>query len=257
MLLAPSAPTSKAKRSGILAFAPSFERTPTSDAFAFRALGELAHNRKEVGNLADRFKCAAYLDEDATSAQFKESAPDYAIIHLATHATADTRMGDFSYLSFSTTEYGNDDLKVGDLYGMNLPAELVVLSACETGLGEWRRGEGVVGLERAFSYAGAQSLVTTHWKVSDLASSDLMALFYDNLAQGNPKDVALQKAQLAFINTQDPWLAHPFFWAGFVQKGSTAPLSLPPRRMTWPYYGLAVLALTGSGWVFWKRKLSA
>ena len=165
---------------------------------------------------------------------------------------ANTDLGDYSYLAFSEIDPNDNQLNVGELYTMDIPAELVVLSACETGLGEWQRGEGVIGLERAFSYAGAQSLVTTHWKVSDKASARLMGYFYDELALGLPKDQALQKAQLAFIEEQDNWLAHPFFWAAYVQKGNTAPLSISKKTPKWTWWLLGI-GMIGGIFVFFRK----
>jgi len=111
-------------------------------------------------------------------------------------------------------------LFVNDLYNMNIPAEMVVLSACETGLGELKAGEGIASLSRAFSYAGAQSIITTLWSVNDQKTAELMQKFYQNIAAGDPKDIALQKAKLSFLESQDNYHAHPFFWAAPIPVGS-------------------------------------
>ncbi|MEL7219809.1 MAG: CHAT domain-containing protein [Bacteroidota bacterium] len=234
LLLQEKENTTTPTKQKILAFAPNF-RAGILRGDSTRFQGELKSNQDEVAFIEDQFDCQAYYEDHALLSTFREEVSDYAVLHLATHAAANTAIGQYSYLAFSEVEKYDHQLEVGELYGMDIPAEMVVLSACETGLGEWQRGEGVIGLERAFSYAGAKSILTTHWKVSDRASAKLMSEFYNQLSLGCTKDIALQQAQLTFMQKNDNWLAHPFFWAGFVQKGSTSPLDIPRRQPKWPW----------------------
>jgi CHAT domain-containing protein len=107
---------------------------------------------------------------------------------------------------------------VYEIFNLKLNADLVVLSACETGLGKETRGEGLVGLTQAFFYAGTSSLVVSLWKVQDRSTGDLMVRFYRNL--NNPslnKSQALRQAQLEMIRKGD--FSHPYYWAGFVLMG--------------------------------------
>ena len=100
---------------------------------------------------------------------------------------------------------------------VRLNADLVVLSACQTGLGREMRGEGLIGLTRAFLYAGANSVVVSLWEVSDASTAALMKEFYQELRKGTSKDVALQKAQMA-VRGHPKW-QHPFYWAPFILVG--------------------------------------
>ena len=116
-------------------------------------------------------------------------------------------------------------LTAEDVAALDLAAtELVVLSACETGLGEVLRGEGVFGLRRAFVLAGAATLVMSLWKVSDDETAELMTDFYRHLSRGSSRGDALREAQLSM--KARPALSHPRYWAAFICQGDPGPLSL-------------------------------
>jgi CHAT domain-containing protein len=104
--------------------------------------------------------------------------------------------------------------------------ELVVLSACETGIGEVQQGEGVYGLRRALVLAGAQTQVTSLWKVADDATKDLMVEYYRHLLKGEGRSGALREVQKAMLASQDRW--HPYYWAAFVPIGNWTPLPEAP-----------------------------
>src|SRR5262249_5764056 len=109
-------------------------------------------------------------------------------------------------------------LQLQDIYNMNLGAELVVLSACETGLGKEVEGEGLVGLTRGFMYAGATRVIASLWRVDDEATAELMKKFYDGVLQeGKTAAGALREAQ-QWMRTQKRWES-PYYWAGFVLQG--------------------------------------
>lgn len=109
-------------------------------------------------------------------------------------------------------------LRLNDIFNLNLPAELVVLSACETGLGENVKGEGFVGLTRGFMYAGARRVVVSLWSVNDAATSELMAKFYQKMLQGGENPIkALREAQLEMWNSPDR--RSPYYWAAFTVQG--------------------------------------
>jgi CHAT domain-containing protein len=146
----------------------------------------------------------------------------YRMVHLATHGVLDGERPALSSLILSLVdERGrrqNGYLRLPDIYNMRLDADLVVLSACQTALGKEIQGEGLVGLTRAFIYAGAPRVVASLWQVSDLATAELMKKFYRGmLRQHLPAAAALRAAQVEM--SQDPRWSSPFFWAGFVLQG--------------------------------------
>jgi CHAT domain-containing protein len=147
---------------------------------------------------------------------------DYRYIHFATHGYLDTGHPALSALVLSQLDrQGNPEdgfLRVNDIYNTRLNADLVVLSACETGLGEEVRGEGVMGLTRAFLYAGAPRVIVSLWSVNDRATAELMGNLYRALLRdGMTPTGALRQAQLT-LRKQKQWQS-PYYWAAFVQQG--------------------------------------
>jgi len=143
-------------------------------------------------------------------------------VHFATHGVVDSERPALTGLVLSLLdEHGapqNGYVRLADIYNMRLDADLVVLSACQTALGKQIKGEGLVGLARAFMYAGAPRVVATLWEVNDAATAVLMKLFYRGVLQEQRTPAAaLREAQLQM--SRDPRWAAPYYWAGFVMQG--------------------------------------
>lgn len=156
------------------------------------------------------------------SAALGEHAGQFQIVHFATHGVVNHEHPELSgiILSMVNEQGGSENgvLQLHDIYNLNLAAELVVLSACDTGLGKDVRGEGLVGLTRGFLYAGARSVVASLWKVEDRATAELMGHFYrEMLVEGASPPAALRAAKVAMWR-QRRWSA-PRYWAAFVLQG--------------------------------------
>lgn len=169
------------------------------------------------------------LGEEATEAFAKQEGKDYAIIHFGVHGIMEEQNGLDSALALSqpeaqgreATREDNGYLQAWEIFEqMKLKADLIVLSACEVGLGEKIRGEGLVGLTRAFQYAGARSVVVSLWDVDDDSGAALMTRFYSELRNKESKDVGLQLALIAVRSdrTKTKW-RHPYYWAPFILTG--------------------------------------
>ena len=191
--------------------------------------------------------------EEATLERFTEEAANYQIIHLGTHGLANDTMGDYGYLAFTflPDSLDNELLYTRDLYNLSLNADIVVLSACETGVGELQEGEGIISLARGFSYAGAKSIITTLWQVNDESTNELLQSFYTAIKGGNSIDLALQQAKLDFID-QKGHEAHPFYWAGFVGVGDMGALEFGSNRHWWWAWFLLLPVVGGYFWI--RRK---
>jgi CHAT domain-containing protein/Tfp pilus assembly protein PilF len=211
---------------------------------AFARMGALPFSRGEVQNLQKRFGGKLLLEENASRHEFLAWAERSQLIHLSTHAGLNNQTGALSAIYLA----GNDSLTLQEISTLRLPAELVVLSACETGVGKLLSGEGLQSLGRAFSMAGSKSLLATLWQVNDGTTASLMEVFYDGLAQGLSKDEALHRAKMAHLSTADQLLAHPYFWAAYLAIGDMAPLKMPQRtalqRWGWKV-GLFLLLIVG------------
>ena len=194
---------------GLLALAPEPTRLP--------------HSRDEVERISRGQRPAQVLvGTDATEDRFTELAPGRAILHLATFGELNSRNPLFSYVRLSPDGASDGRLEVHEVFGLRLAAELVVLSACETGLATGLRqdvppGDDWVGLVQAFLTAGAQNVVASLWSVEDRATAQLMEKFYAGLRPGRSKSAALAEAQRELL--RESTHAHPFYWAAFVSTG--------------------------------------
>jgi CHAT domain-containing protein len=226
------------------------------------ALQALPAARKEVESLQAAYQGFFAFDQQASEAVFKQKAKDYAIIHLAMHGLLNEKKPILSALAF--TENGdsleNNFLQAYEITALDLNAELVVLSACETGYGRFEEGNGIASLARAFMYAGVPSLVVSLWQVNDMSTAIIMQQFYANLAKGMNKAKALQQAKISYLEASaqsNPIAAHPAFWAAFVQIGEDQPLTLKTKSkgLHFGYWiGIGAAFLLGSIFLFAQRR---
>ena len=234
----------KSTSNSILAFAPKFNGESIQGEELRSGLAPLPNNENEVKRILASFDGTSLFGDQASLSNFNTRVSKYNLLHLATHAVFDDTTPEYSYLAFTPKDSSDYVLYVSDIYNLKLDAELVVLSACETGLGKLRKGEGAISLSRAFFYSGAHSLVNTLWNIADNSSSEIMGSFYENLADGNSKDVALQQAKLAFLNkNKETALTHPYYWSSFVIQGSVAPITSGTPYWIWLLVGGVVLLL--------------
>jgi CHAT domain-containing protein len=177
---------------------------------------------KEISSFFSRNRRTVYRHKEASKETLKTiSLEDYQIIHFACHAFIDEKLPYRSALVLSWDESSREEgfLQVREIASLRLAAELVVLSACETGRGQVERGEGILGLTRSLFSSGARSVVSALWKVGDRATAVFMRDFYDHLSRGYDKAQALRLAKLAMSKSK---YSHPFYWAPFVLHGESS-----------------------------------
>lgn len=190
------------------------------------SLTPLVFSRGEVGAISSLYpsgRTRTYLGGEATEEKAKSLSTNVRYIHFAVHGILDNRFPLDSALAFSVPQprgqsQDNGLLQAWEIFeSMRIDADLVTLSACNTALGQEVSGEGIIGLLRAFEYAGAHSIIASLWAVDDLRTMDLMRDLYSGLRTGSTKDEALRQSQLRLL--KQPASSSPYYWAAFSLTG--------------------------------------
>jgi CHAT domain-containing protein/Tfp pilus assembly protein PilF len=205
-----------------ISLAGIMKETYEGRGFDFSSLAQSKKEVKEISRLFGKNDRDVYLGKDAGEETVKTvPLENYMIIHFACHGFLDEKIPFRSALVLSSAEDDKEDgfLQAREIANLHLAAELVVLSACQTGRGYMEKGEGILGLTRTFFYAGARSVVSALWEIGDKATAELMGQFYHQLSRENGKARALRLAKLSLLKTK---YAHPFYWAGFVLHGESS-----------------------------------
>lgn len=198
-------------------------RSVTIDGVTFDAL---PYSATEVQSILGLFRDnkkpgSGFLFRDASEENFRKNVSRYKFIHIATHGLVDVHRPRLSGVVFSQEKEAaktyDGVIFEGEVFGLNLNADLVVLSSCESGIGKLVKGEGLLALTRSFLYAGADNIVFSLWKVLDRNTSKFMLEFYKPIIAGETYSSSLRKAKLKMI--QDESTAFPANWAGFILIG--------------------------------------
>lgn len=159
------------------------------------------------------------MHENASKAEFLKMAPNYSVLHLSTHATG----GDFTHPA--SMAFHDQPMSANELYSMDIQPELVVLSACETGIGKLQKGEGAMSIARGFQYAGAKNILFSLWQINDASTATLMSLFYKSYDKNHSAHIANRQSKLDYL--KDPSVStikkSPYYWSAFVYYGKIEP----------------------------------
>ncbi len=227
-------PNYNRQRSVFAGFAPEY---PTNSPFE-----PLPNSIDEINQLASLLRGDKFIGKASREKQFKDIAPYYRCLHLSMHTDMAEVNPMFTKLVFQpdSNDYEEDNLLTpNEIYKLHLNADLVVLSACETGLGELSSGEGAMSFARAFQYAGVPNTVMSLWVADDQASKNVMIQFYKNLKDGQSKEEAMRNAKLEYLSrtkTEDE--AFPFFWLTYNIIGNETAIDLSPSlSILWVFGG--------------------
>ena len=224
----------------IVTFAPNYSKLPPKNGTRglLRAdLYDLADAKKEARAISELFNGKLYENQEANRDNFLQSTTNYSLHHLAMHSQLED-----NYSKSALVFAGNKRVYFDELYQLNFPSKLVVLSACNTGIGTNENGEGLMSLSRALTYSGVKSSVYSLWQVPDKETSEIMISFYENLKKGEAKDEALANAKKNFIKN-NPMKNHPFYWAGFVVNGDVSPVMSSSNYLIYIGIVLGILIL--------------
>lgn len=267
VLLAQSSQDSVGYAKNLLAFAPTFKGGAASSGQrqvnqtnlrALEGLQPLKYNREEVAAISALIpRSATFYGPDASRERFFKTAGSARIVHLSSHGTVNAADPRLSFVAFSQL---GDSLELeellyfNDLSSLAINAELVVLSACETSLGEYVPGETALSLASAFAASGARSTLTTLWSVDDAATKDLMVQFYEALAAGKSRSEALALAQQAHRSGAN--YAHPYYWSAMTLYGAAGPVELAtPVALPWrALVGGTVILMVVGVFLFSKQR---
>jgi CHAT domain-containing protein len=222
-----SKPLPKSEKT-ILGVFPVFEQT----------VFELQYSKKEMEAIRTHFK-GKYLENAAASfTNFRKNTSDYSILHLSTHASS----GDID--TPASIKFYDQEILYSELYNLNINPDLVVLSACETGIGKLYKSEGAMSVARGFQFAGAQNLLFSLWKVNDYTTSVFMTDFYKNIQNNQTYPEANANAKLAFLNDKSIPNARksPYYWSSFVYYGS---VSAEENSINYILYIVSILVIIG------------
>ncbi|GAB5398651.1 MAG: hypothetical protein Aureis2KO_02360 [Aureisphaera sp.] len=218
------------RESKVLGLFPVFADTP-------RALDFSLEEAKGIQKNSD---ATILIKEEATATSFFEQSPDYSILHISTHASGG------SFTNPAVIELADRTVSVEELYGFEFRKDLVVLSACETGVGKVIRGEGVQNMARAFQYTGTDNVLFSLWNVNDYSTAHIMQDFYREFENTGLKGPSLHRSQLSYLKESnlDNTKKSPYYWAAFVHYGV---VETPKSRMgylLWFLFGaMAITAL--------------
>jgi len=186
--------------------------------------------REEIEFLKSEFNAKVFLDEKSTKQIFKETANDASVLHLAMHGVVNPLEPIKSRIVFDLEGNENGDLHYHEIDDLKIGAQLVTLSACNSGKGMVRGAGSIASLARAFNYAGCPNVVQTLWSVNDESSLDLMKGFYQNLKNGQAVPAALTAAKQQFYNSAPQKWKHPYYWGGYIYNGQDISIELQKKK---------------------------
>ncbi|WP_428330876.1 CHAT domain-containing protein [Mucilaginibacter sp.] len=254
--------------------APGFDDHLKSDYKQFAADNQLPVDKDyllylyqpfmiKLGNaLSSSWNVTKKVGNDATESDFKQKAPGNNILQIGSHALLNDIDPMKSCLVFakelSTDNKANDGyLYSSEIYNQKLNADLVILTACETGAGKYKEGEGMMSLSYGFAYAGCKSAIMSLWPIDEKTASTITELFYKHLGEGQTTADALYNAKKDFLKKADAELSDPFYWSGLVLLGNNEKIHLEqnntPATYSLIFGAIGVLTIGAVGFKKWKR----
>lgn len=211
-----------------------------------KSFSKLPFSDEEAEEVANLMNGKSWTNINATKSSFIENTNNADIIHVATHSYLDIEHPERSKLVFNKTRDTLDNfLTANEIYDLEFDAHLITLSACNSAYGQINNGEGINSLARAFYVSGIPSMTATLWSISDESTMIIMKSYYQFLNEGFTKDIALQKAQLAYLENDDissPSFRMPIYWAAWKSIGNDNPIAIN-KKHTYRFTYLAIVLI--------------
>lgn len=213
------------KSNKLLGFFPVFEKSNQ----------KLTYSINEAQAIQAEMPSKIFMNKEASKENFMKNASNYDILHVSTHASG----GDF--VTPANLSFYDDVLYLNELYSLDLNPNLVVLSACETGIGTLYKGEGAMSIARGFQYAGAENLLFTLWQINDLSTSKIMQLFYENYSNSQSVFSANHQAKIDYLENEtiSNVKKSPYYWSAFAYYGTLDPVK-PNYTIYYIIFGIAI-----------------
>ncbi|SHG92376.1 CHAT domain-containing protein [Winogradskyella jejuensis] len=211
---------------------------------------ELIYTIDEAEAIEKQIPSKLLMHQFATKKNFINQAKDYSILHISTHASS----GDF--FKPATLSFSDGDLSLNNLYALNLKPNLVVLSACETGVGKLLKGEGVMSVASGFQYAGAENILFSLWQINDLSTSKIITEFYNHFSEGKSAIFSNKQSKIDYLNNETISNAKksPYYWGAFIFYGDLQELKSSQQHNYLLVFGvLAVLIILFLAFKFYDR----
>ena len=234
-----------------------FQNFYSSNAFGFYRLKYSSTEIEKISSLFKQTKRTTFRRENASEERIKNhNLKDYKIIHFATHSIIDDKKPARSSIVLSLDDDPEEDgfLQMREIYNLKLNTDLVTLSACQTGLGQFIKGEGIEGLNRAFFYAGSSSVLMSLWPINDQVTAQLMERFYTHLRSSESIMNSLRKTKLEMAASAN--VSHPYYWAGFVASGMADRVIFPGSMNRWLLFTISFLFAGGLVLILKRRQKS-
>jgi CHAT domain-containing protein len=238
-------------RTNVYAFSPDY-RNGIVSANSFSALQGAG---SEIGSIFKWFRGKEFSNENATKANFLTTIGTPAIFHLAMHAMSDSMNPRYSYLMFDNQSRSTENSRLYN-YEISLTrikSPMVVLSACNSGMGILYSGEGLMSLARSFILAGASSVIKTSWEINDETSSAIITMFYYHLSKGRGKDESMRLAKLDYLKKSSPAFTNPYYWAAYEVLGDRAPVTQYIIGKVLIVTSVLLIA-AAMAWIYFKRR---
>ncbi|GGG34508.1 CHAT domain-containing protein [Bizionia arctica] len=207
----------------------------------------LSYSIEEAKALKEETGATIFIDSQATKSHFIQSASKYNVLHISTHATS----GDFR--NPATMAFYDEPMLLNEFYSLNINPNLVVLSACETGVGKIQKGEGAMSIARGFQYAGAKNILFSQWQINDASTATLMTYFYKQYKKTGSASIANRLSKLDYL--QDNSISNikksPYYWSAFVYYGTLSPEKESNHGI---YYFLGILALLIIVFLYYRKQ---